>query len=393
MTATPQARQEVALVKGVAALPWEGDSLVFNELVKGRGRPWVELTYMTLFGSTSGNRTQPTADEFVQILYKADALGLDPVKGQCIAYIVKSKKYNTRDIVFVVTFDGWLSRAAKHSDWGGVGGEAVCANDTFEWDAVHQRPHVHQFGKSGRGEVMGGWGRCVRKGMEPFGFYADKKEFDDIIEGGNRNFLRQKLAKHMTKQLCIKHSIRMAYPDMLPGVMLPEEMGGATTENGTSLPSEVASDDPPLDRLPRGQDERDELIKDIDEQFTALGLSDDDAKAQAVMRRKKAGLILRRSLNTIRLTDLTDMSLVMLRDGLEAELNHRDGPELAEVVTPEKVEEEPAPKPKAKKKEPEPEFVACQKCGKPHVPADIAKKLSTLGQPVLGPGCEKRGEV
>ncbi len=338
----------------------------------GDGRVLGVAWYNKMFSSA---KTKPTVEELVEIFYRAYVNGTDPMLDECHAHIVIDK-YGKRSVVFTVGINGWLSRAASNDDYLSCTAEVICEHDAFEWDAVKEEPAIHRFSKKNRGKVLGAWAKLKRKGKPDWVMNIDRDEFMSLLHGSGRDFLHNKLSMHMTKWIVIRHLLRQAYPRMLRGAMLPEEAGAMTTNQGTVIPVGQLATGPNKDELPKSEMERNELLQEIDDLFTALNITSDDQNERTTMRRKKAELVLKRSLKHVGLGDLFDTDIVVLRDRLRYEKEGTSEPKDAEVVTPEEV------KPKA-----EEELVECTKCKEKKIPPFVAKTQTEKNFPVVCPEC------
>lgn len=311
-------------------LPSQGENGLLDIVLTGMGEENRERGLAIAEGYwrhvTRGAQNLPTTEEFVDFLYWSHKNGVDPLLDECYFYVSLNQK-GKRTVFRIVGYTGWLKKVAKVPGYRGVDGEAVCEKDDFEWDAVNQVPLRHVFGKGERGPVRGAWARIKFEGKDTQGIFVDRDEFMSMIPEHRRSLFHEKLSKHMTRIIAIRHIIRQAAPDVLVGAVTPEELGGTIGKHGFIAP--LLDGDAPTGRGPMSKEERRLLIEEIGELFGGLGISDPDEKVRNQARRKKAELVLERKLGHAGLADLYDGALIKLATALREELVSRGTGELA----------------------------------------------------------------
>lgn len=117
-----------------------------------------------------------TDAEFYGFIYLAEKYGLDPFLHEI--WIYKAGKEDNPDArtVICVSRDGYLAIAQKHPEYVGPPiSFAVCEGDEFQIEAENYRVH-HRFG-SKRGQIIGAWARCDRKGKTPAICFVPLQEY------------------------------------------------------------------------------------------------------------------------------------------------------------------------------------------------------------------------
>ncbi len=108
-------------------------------------------------------------DELAMFLHLAQTYGLDP--------FLKEIFYSGQMKTIITSRDGYLKVAQRDPEFDGIQSMAVCENDDFSIDMVNNVVN-HKFGKGDRGNVIGAWAVCYRKGRRPVIAYADYEEYN-----------------------------------------------------------------------------------------------------------------------------------------------------------------------------------------------------------------------
>jgi phage recombination protein Bet len=115
-----------------------------------------------------------TNDELKMFLYLAKAYNLDPFKKEIwfTKYKEKSGDYKTS---IITSRDGYLKYAQMSPEFEGLISFPVKEGDVFEVDAENYKV-THRFGAK-RGNILGAWAKCDRKGKKPFISYVEFSEY------------------------------------------------------------------------------------------------------------------------------------------------------------------------------------------------------------------------
>jgi phage recombination protein Bet len=177
--------------------------------------PKKQLTYVTTNYTrdqinTIRNTVAKGADdnELAMFLHIANTYGLDP--------FLKEIFYSEQMKTIITSRDGYLKVAQRDPDFEGIQSMAVCKNDDFSVDMVNNVVN-HSFGKGERGDVIGAWAVCYRKGRKPVIAYADYAEYNR----GNQIWKTYKSA------MCCKVAEAFALKRQfgISGLVTQEEMG------------------------------------------------------------------------------------------------------------------------------------------------------------------------
>lgn len=167
-----------------------------NELVK-QG----ELTQAQIELIRKTVARDATNDELKLFLYRAESLGLDPLKPGQIYFI----KYGNSPGTIVVGIDGFRAKAVRTGKLSGIK-RGVLRND--------------------KGQCIGAWAEIYRSDWQhPAREEVNMQEYNT----GKHNWL--KMPETMIKKVAECAALRMAFPDDLGGVYAPEEMGQAQEAN------------------------------------------------------------------------------------------------------------------------------------------------------------------
>lgn len=147
-------------------------------------------------------------NELAMFLHLSQTYGLDP--------FLKEIFYSGQMKTIITSRDGYLKVAQRDPDFEGIQSMAVCKNDDFSVDMVNNVVN-HSFGKGERGEVIGAWAVCYRKGRKPVIAYADYAEYNK----GNQIWKTYKSA------MCCKVAEAFALKRQfgISGLVTEEEMG------------------------------------------------------------------------------------------------------------------------------------------------------------------------
>lgn len=110
-----------------------------------------------------------TDSELQMFMHVAQTYGLDP--------FLKEIYYSDKMHTIITSRDGYLKAAQRDPDFEGIQSMAVCENDEFELDVL-SGVVKHSFGKGSRGQVIGAWAICYRKGRKPVISYASYDEYN-----------------------------------------------------------------------------------------------------------------------------------------------------------------------------------------------------------------------
>ena len=170
-----------------------------NELVK-QG----ELTQAQIELIRKTVARDATNDELKLFLYRAESLGLDPLKPGQIYFI----KYGNSPGTIVVGIDGFRAKAVRTGKLSGIK-RGVLRND--------------------KGQCIGAWAEIYRSDWQhPAREEVNMQEYNT----GKHNWL--KMPETMIKKVAECAALRMAFPDDLGGVYAPEETGQAQEANDMS---------------------------------------------------------------------------------------------------------------------------------------------------------------
>lgn len=111
-----------------------------------------------------------TDDELEMFMYLATQYNLDPFKNE-----IWFMKYGGKTNI-MTSRDGYLKYAQLNPEFEGLISFVVREGDVFEIDASEYKI-THKFGTK-RGERLGAWARCDRKGKRPFIAYVDFDEYN-----------------------------------------------------------------------------------------------------------------------------------------------------------------------------------------------------------------------
>lgn len=138
--------------------------------------PKKQLTYVTTNYTrdqinTIRNTVAKGADdnELAMFLHLAQTYGLDP--------FLREIFYSGQMKTIITSRDGYLKVAQRNLEFEGIQSMAVCKNDDFSVDMVNNVVN-HSFGKGERGDVIGAWAVCYRRGRRPVIAYADYIEYN-----------------------------------------------------------------------------------------------------------------------------------------------------------------------------------------------------------------------
>lgn len=109
------------------------------------------------------------------------------------------------DLLIFAGRDGFLANAQRQSDFNGVRSSAVFSKDTFTMD-IPAGHVVHSFGVAERGDLVGAYAFCYRKGMQPFLVWVDIKTYDK----GANTWKTHRAA--MIEKTAEAHVLKKAYP-------------------------------------------------------------------------------------------------------------------------------------------------------------------------------------
>lgn len=150
-----------------------------------------------------------TPDELKLFLYRAQNLGLDPLKPGQIHFI----KYGTGPGTIVVGIDGFRAKASRTGKLAGI-----------KRGAIHDE----------KGTLIGGWAEVFRTDWkEPAREEAPLKEYNT----GKSQWA--KMPETMIKKVAEVAALRMAFLDDLGGIYIPEEMEQAATRQVDPTRSEA----------------------------------------------------------------------------------------------------------------------------------------------------------
>lgn len=155
-----------------------------------------------------------TEAEFVMFLEVAARYQLDPFAKQIFAAKMKDS------IQIIVSRDGLLAHANRQSDFRGVIGDVVHAEDQFNvvYDAG-ARSVSHIYTGKDRGDIVGAWAEVHREGKPPTYFFAKLSEYrgsDRSPWGKQTSAMILKVAESM--------ALRKAYS--MSGIVGEDEVSG-----------------------------------------------------------------------------------------------------------------------------------------------------------------------
>lgn len=107
--------------------------------------------------------------ELQMFMHLSQKYGLDP--------FLKEIYYSGQMKTIITSRDGYLKVAQRNLEFEGIQSMAVCKNDDFSVDMVNNVVN-HSFGKGERGDVIGAWAVCYRRGRRPVIAYADYIEYN-----------------------------------------------------------------------------------------------------------------------------------------------------------------------------------------------------------------------
>lgn len=142
-----------------------------------------------------------TQDELKLFLYRANNLGLDPLKPGQIHFV----KYGQGNGSIVVGIDGFRAKAQRTGKLSGIKRGSL---------------------RDEKGNLVGGWAEVYRTDWE-----HPAREEVPLSEYNTNNSTWRKMPETMIKKVAECAALRMAFPDDLGGVYAPEEMDQAQQFN------------------------------------------------------------------------------------------------------------------------------------------------------------------
>lgn len=161
---------------------------------------------------TSTVAKNATPDELKLFLYRANNLGLDPLKPGQIHFV----KYGNGSGTIVVGIDGLRSKAARTGKLAGIKRGALRDNN----------------------KLVGGWAEVYRTDWK-----EPAREEVPLSEYTTGKGPWSKMPETMIKKVAEAAALRMAFPDEFGGVYVQEEMAQAETQVRDSAPKALAQDE------------------------------------------------------------------------------------------------------------------------------------------------------
>lgn len=140
-----------------------------------------------------------TTTELAFFLTVCKSLELNPLNREVWCY--KDSKDN---LLIFTGRDGFLIKAQRHPDYGGLRSCEVCENDVFDID-IANNIIVHKFGTAARGKIIGGYAIAFRKGCEPTIEWANITDYNK-----NRNTWNA-FEADMIKKVAECHALKKAF--------------------------------------------------------------------------------------------------------------------------------------------------------------------------------------
>lgn len=154
-----------------------------------------------------------TPDELKLFLYRAQNLGLDPLKPGQIHFI----KYGNSPGTIVIGIDGFRTRAAKSGKLSGIKRGAL---------------------KDDKGKLIGAWAEIYRSDWKECA--REEVSLSEYSTGKN---LWLKMPETMIKKVAEAAALRMAFPDDLGGIYTNEEMDQAAAQGERIIPQQPGPED------------------------------------------------------------------------------------------------------------------------------------------------------
>lgn len=128
-------------------------------------------------------------NEFAMFMEVVGRYGLDPFTKQVFAAKVGARDGAPGQVAIIVSRDGLLALANRHSDFGGVEGDVVRKNDRFVSKYVNGErmiEHIAEGDAEHRGAIVGAWAVVYREGRKPTYFYAPWEDY----KGSNKTWTK-----------------------------------------------------------------------------------------------------------------------------------------------------------------------------------------------------------
>lgn len=146
-----------------------------------------------------------TDDEFFAFTKLCALRNLNPFAKEI--YFVKRQTKSGPVVAHQVGIDGWRKMAASHKDWAGPG-SIQCHGKTESGGFSHPVACTAIYKRVIRGEIME---------------IPATIEWDEFYPGPQLGFMWKTKPNLMLKKCAEAQAIRMAFPDMMSGISLPEE--------------------------------------------------------------------------------------------------------------------------------------------------------------------------
>ncbi|MBU5424976.1 phage recombination protein Bet [Tissierella pigra] len=203
-----------------------------------------------------------TNDELQMFMYLANQYSLDPFKKE-----IWFMKYSGQTNI-MTSRDGYLKYAQLNEDFEGLMSFVVKEGDVFEIDASEYKV-THKFGAN-RGQILGAWARCDRKGKKPFIAYVEFAEYNK-----NSNIWKS-YPSAMIQKVAEVFVLKRAFG--INGLVTREEIDAE--EQGVEITEEVAEGKPQT--ISKPQQKRifeiakgnQDIVKEVLEDFKLAGTAD-----------------------------------------------------------------------------------------------------------------------
>lgn len=200
-----------------------------------------------LLAALAPGAPQPVFNQFLEACVRYE---LDPFMGQIWLARMAGQDGATGGWVVMVGRDGLLAVAnrsrddAGEKDFLGIDGDVVYSNDTFKKRNTPEGPQVeHEVTNvADRGEMVGAWAICSRRGRTPTYFFASYKQYLPKSEAKQKKSPWAQYDDAMILKCAQSVATRLSFS--ITGLVVAEEVieriqPGTTTESGESVAGRI----------------------------------------------------------------------------------------------------------------------------------------------------------
>lgn len=232
-----------------------------------------------------------TPQQFQLFMKTAQYAGLNPFLNHIYCIVYGQGQNATMSIQ--ISVEGIVYLAKQHPDYRGFDVQLIHENDDFQAGKDSDGAWVikrHEVGFP-RGKVVGGYAIAFREGFKPYTVLMDVEEVQHNLTGTNANlwkkYFNDMFKKHMLKR-AIKgqFGIEIAEDDVsVSGSEIPayEPQRRDITAEANAVAAEQKQQEPPQQTQPEDGDAKyEELRKQMNAKFKALGITGKEAKAEYI---------------------------------------------------------------------------------------------------------------